>query len=226
MWDNHVSVTSRGAVLFQRFWDQYRTEVKQPFATPWSALNPARTPNGLADKEIAIRVFVDAVKWTRSTYGSESVAWGDVHRFRFKDIDLPADGATGTYGLFRVVSFRQQDDGKRVAGQVPGSDALVGTGDGWVLAVEFSQPVKAYSVLAYGQTTNSASPHSPSRNSTSRENEGSTRKGAPFLVPANEASGRGLDLLLAVRVQRIEQRPRRLALLVVVRIVQMTKAVE
>jgi acyl-homoserine-lactone acylase len=160
MWDNHVSVTSRGAVLFQRFWDQYRTEVKQPFATPWSALNPARTPNGLADKEIAIRVFVDAVKWTRSTYGSESVAWGDVHRFRFKDIDLPADGATGTYGLFRVVSFRQQDDGKRVAGQVPGSDALVGTGDGWVLAVEFSQPVKAYSVLAYGQTTNSASPHS------------------------------------------------------------------
>jgi acyl-homoserine-lactone acylase len=159
-WDNRVAADSRGAVLFQRFWDQYRNEVKQPFATPWNALNPGRTPNGLADKEKAVRVFVDAVKWTRSTYGSEAVAWGEVHRFRFKDIDLPADGATGTYGLFRVVSFRQQDDGKRVAGVAAGSDALVGSGDAWVLAVEFSKPVKAYSVLAYGQTTNPQSPHS------------------------------------------------------------------
>jgi acyl-homoserine-lactone acylase len=159
-WDNRVSADSRGALLFQRFWDQYRNAVKQPFATPWSAFNPGRTPNGLADKEIAIRIFEDAVKWTRSTYGSEGVAWGDVHRFRFKDIDLPADGATGTYGVFRVLSFRQQDDGKRVAGMASGSEALVGSGDAWVLAVEFSKPVQAFSVLAYGQTTNPQSPHS------------------------------------------------------------------
>lgn len=159
-WDNRVAVDSRGAVLFQRFWDQYRNAVKQPYATPWSALNPARTPNGLADKEVAIGIFEEAVKWTRSTYGSEGVAWGEVHRFQFKDIDLPADGATGTYGLFRVLSFRQQDDGKRVAGLPTGSDRLAGSGDAWVLAVEFTRPVRAYSVLAYGQTTNPRSPHS------------------------------------------------------------------
>lgn len=159
-WDNHVSANSRGAVLFQRFWDQYRGTVKQPFATPWSPLNPARTPNGLADIGTAVKTFEEAVRWTRSTYGSEAVAWGDVHRFRFKNIDLAADGATGTYGLFRVVSFRQQDDGKRVAGWISDTEPLVGSGDGWVLAVEFSRPVRAYSVLAYGQTTNSTSPHS------------------------------------------------------------------
>ncbi len=159
-WDNRVSAESRGGVLFQRFWDQYRVGLKQPFATPWSALNPARTPNGVGDIQRAISVFEEAVRWTRATYGTEAVAWGEVHRLRFKDIDLPADGASGAYGLFRVMSFRQQDDGKRVAGWVADGQALVGSGDGWVLAVEFSRPLTAYSVLAYGQTTKSASPHS------------------------------------------------------------------
>ena len=32
--------------------------------------------------------------------------------------------------------------------------------DGWVLAVEFAKPVKAYSILAYGQTTAPNSKHS------------------------------------------------------------------
>ncbi len=159
-WDNHVSATSRGAVLFQRFWDQYRAAVKQPYATAWSSRNPARTPAGLADLETAIRVFEEAVEWTRTTYGSADVAWGDVHRFQHKDIDLPADGASGVYGLFRVMGFREQPNGKRVAGWVEDGQPLVGFGDAWVLAVEFSRPLVAYSVLAYGQTTNSRSPHS------------------------------------------------------------------
>jgi acyl-homoserine-lactone acylase len=159
-WDNHVSVASRGAVLFQRFWDQYRAAVKQPYATPWSSSNPARTPAGLADLETAIRVFGEAVEWTRTTYGTADVAWGDVHRLQHKDIDLPADGASGVYGLFRVMGFRQLPNGKRIAGWVEDGQPLAGFGDGWVLAVEFSRPLVAYSVLAYGQTTNSRSPHS------------------------------------------------------------------
>jgi acyl-homoserine-lactone acylase len=39
-------------------------------------------------------------------------------------------------------------------------EPLLGFGDAWVLAVEFARPVRAYSVLAYGQTTDPASPHS------------------------------------------------------------------
>ena len=159
-WDNQVSAGSRGAVLFQRFWDQYRAALKEPFATPWNERNPAQTPAGLADTTLAVKHFQDAVRWTRETYGSEAVAWGEVHRFRFKDIDLPADGASGIYGLFRVVGFSQPRDGKRVAGWTADGEPLVGSGDAWVLAVEFSRPVVAYSVLAYGQTTKSASPHS------------------------------------------------------------------
>jgi acyl-homoserine lactone acylase PvdQ len=37
---------------------------------------------------------------------------------------------------------------------------LAGFGDAWVLLVHFTRPVQAFSVLAYGQTTDRASPHS------------------------------------------------------------------
>jgi hypothetical protein len=80
---------------------------------------------------------------------------GQVHRFRFKDVDLPGDGATGAYGAFRVMRFRQMPDGKRIAGWVSSDEPLRGwrcVGCGRVLAAR-----QAYSVLAYGQTTNPGS---------------------------------------------------------------------
>ena len=32
-------------------------------------------------------------------------AWGEVNRFRAGALDLPGDGATGTYGTYRVMTF-------------------------------------------------------------------------------------------------------------------------
>jgi len=159
-WDNHVSAASRGGVLFQRFWDTYSRAVAQPFRVPWDPQHPATTPNGLADTAAALKHLEDAVRWTRQRYGSDDVAWGEVHRYRFGTLDLPGDGANGTYGLFRVVRFIEMPDGMRVAGQVERDSSPIGFGDGWVIAVQFSKPVRAMSVLAYGQTTNSSSRHS------------------------------------------------------------------
>jgi acyl-homoserine-lactone acylase len=159
-WDNTASADAKGAVLFQRFVTTYFDATKKPYAVEWNRQDPARTPAGISDTSLAVKHFEDAVKWTRETFGSEGVAWGQVHRFRFKGVDLPADGTAGTYGAFRVLGFRQMPDGKRVAGWTSDNETLVGFGDGWVIAVEFSRPVRAYSVLAYGQTTNSESKHS------------------------------------------------------------------
>ena len=39
-------------------------------------------------------------------------------------------------------------------------EPLAGFGDAWVLLVHFTRPVTAWSVLAYGQTTDLGSPHS------------------------------------------------------------------
>jgi acyl-homoserine-lactone acylase len=158
-WDNHVSAGSKGAVLFQRFWDTYSRANDKPFAAPWDPEKPATTPYGLSDPVAAVKHFEEAVRWTMQKYGSEDVAWGEVHRFRFGALDLPADGASGSYGLFRVLRFAEMPDGKRVAGQTQENEPPAGFGDAWVILVEFSRPISAFSVLAYGQTTRSASKH-------------------------------------------------------------------
>jgi acyl-homoserine-lactone acylase len=160
-WDGTVSASSRGAVLFQTFWDGYTAAVRQPYATQWSAANPVTTPFGLSDPGEAMKQLEAAVLATRKAYGSERVAWGDVNRFRIGDVDLPGDGAFGTYGTFRVMRFdRVEGVEQRIAGNLPGRDQLIGFGDAWVLLVDFSQPVTGWSVLAYGQTSNLNSRHS------------------------------------------------------------------
>jgi acyl-homoserine-lactone acylase len=160
-WDGTVSARSEGAVLFQQFWDGYAAAVPQPFATPWSAANPASTPAGLADPAEAVRRLEAAVRATRASFGSERVAWGEVNRFRLGSIDLPGDGASGTYGCFRVMRFdRLEGTSQRVAGNVTDGQPLAGFGDAWVLLVDFAPPVTGWSVLAYGQTTNLDSRHS------------------------------------------------------------------
>lgn len=159
-WDNTVSADSRGAVLFQRFWELYSGAVRSPYATPWDEGNPTTTPRGIADREAAVKHLAAAVHAVREQHGSERVAWGDVHRFRAATVDLPADGASGTYGAYRVMTFVNQPDGRRLAGHLPGRPLPVGFGDAWILLVDFSKPGTAWSVLAYGQTTNPSSPHS------------------------------------------------------------------
>lgn len=158
-WDNRVATGSVGALLFQRFWDRYQAETAQPFEQPWDAARPFETPKGLSEPVGALAHLEEAVRWMRATYGSEAAKWGDVHRFRFGDLDLPADGASGTYGVYRVLSFARADDGTRVAGWPTGAKDLVGSGDAWVLLVHFTRPVQAQSVLAYGQTAHPDSRH-------------------------------------------------------------------
>lgn len=72
-----------------------------------------------------------------------------MHRWRNAKVDLPLSGGPGTAGCFRVLDFRNDADGKRVAN----------TGDSFVFAVEFSEPPRAYSVLAYSQSELPDSPY-------------------------------------------------------------------
>ena len=76
------------------------------------------------------------------------MAWGDVHRVRSGAVDVPVGGCSGALGCFRVLNFKTDADGKRSA---------IG-GDGWVLAVEFGDQPRAYSVLAYGESPREDSP--------------------------------------------------------------------
>ncbi len=159
-WNDQVAADSRGALVFQRFWDSYSAAVRPPYARAWDPAEPTKTPTGLADTAAAVKHVEEAVRWVRKTYGADDVAWGDAYRFRFNGVDLPGDGASGSYGCYRVVTYAPAPDGKRAAGWVSDDQPLAGFGDAWVLLVHFTRPVVAWSVLAYGQTSRGESPHS------------------------------------------------------------------
>ena len=156
-WDNTAAPESKGATLFELWWAEYsglrppnRTPLpdEKRFAKVWTAADPFNTPRGLADPVRAIEAFNWAVAETARRYGSFDVAWGDVHRVRRGNVDVPVGGCAGSLGCFRALTFARDKDGKL---------ATTG-GDGWVLAVEFGEVPRAFSVLAYGQSARRESP--------------------------------------------------------------------
>ena len=52
-------------------------------------------------------------------------------------------------GCFRIVGYREAEDGKLVAR----------TGDSWVFAVEFADTPKAYTIIAYSESEVEGTPH-------------------------------------------------------------------
>jgi acyl-homoserine-lactone acylase len=150
-WDNSVAAESRGGVLFEAWWTRYRAQLRdrQPFAVAWSSADPLATPRGLADPAAAVQALADAAREIERRHGRIDVPWGDVHRVRRGDVDAPVGGCGGALGCFRVLNFATDTDGRRV----------VNGGDGWVIAVEFGDVPRAYSVLAYGQSPDPESPY-------------------------------------------------------------------
>ncbi len=150
-WDNTVASDSKGGVLFAAWFREYVDEMGRAelFARPWSFHDPMDTPGGIADSTKALSALKKAIALTKEKYGTLDLTWGDVHRLRHGNLDLPVGGGPGGLGCFRVLGFSEDDDGKQ----------QIRRGDGWVLAVEFSNPPKAYSILAYGQSAKEESPH-------------------------------------------------------------------
>jgi acyl-homoserine-lactone acylase len=151
-WDNTAAHESRGGILFEAWWRRYRpagTSNERTWAVAWSKEAPTTTPRGLADPARAVTALREAVPLVRQRYGRLDVAWGEASRVRAGGKDLPVGGCGGDLGCFRVLQFQDEPDGKR---------AVLG-GDGWVLAVEFGEVPRAYSVLGYGNSNLPGSPH-------------------------------------------------------------------
>lgn len=148
-WDDTVSADSRGGTLFAAWWDKYYQRDGNNYEVEWCAEKPTSTPHGLADKPRATHAFGEALAEVTRLYGRPDVSWGASHRIRKGDVDLPVSGGDGLMGCFRVLEFRRAADGKQVARR----------GDSWVFAVEFSQPPKGYTIVAYSQSEREDSPH-------------------------------------------------------------------
>lgn len=147
-WDRTVAPESKGGVLFEAWWRRYATRGDTAFAESWDMKRPLATPRGLRDPKRAVDAFATAVADVKRRYGSVDVAWGEVHRVRRGDVDVPVGGCASDLGCFRVLTYANAPDGKLVAN---GSD-------GWILAVEFGERPRAFSVLAYGESKRPESP--------------------------------------------------------------------
>lgn len=150
-WENTVAPTSRGGLLFETWWRRYQAQARDSaYAEKWSWAKLTSTPRGIGQPAKAVAAFTWAVDDMQRRYNAVNVAWGDVHRVRRGTVNEPVGGCSGAHGCFRVLSYEQLPDGTRSAN----------SGDGWILAVEFgARAPRAYSVLAYGQSADSTSPH-------------------------------------------------------------------
>jgi len=150
-WDRQARAGSRGAVLFAAFVQEWLSNLKgAPFQRPWRLDSALTTPAGLADPAAAATALGAAARATRSAHGALDVAWGDVNRLRYAGKDLPGNGGSGDpFGIFRVAFYAPDEDGKR---------RILG-GDTYYQVVEFSQPIRAKVLTAYGNATQPGSPH-------------------------------------------------------------------
>jgi acyl-homoserine-lactone acylase len=148
-WDNTVARDSQGAMLFVTFVNKYSPAAKPAFKVEWDERKPSSTPQGIGDKATALQALAAAVKQMKERYKTLEIAWGELHRLRRGNLDVPIGGATGEYGAFRIVSYEAAKDGKYVANG----------GDSYVLAVEFTSPPTAYSIVAYSTSDDPNSKH-------------------------------------------------------------------
>ena len=150
-WDRTADSSSRGGVLFSTWWDEYlrRLRGRPPYAMPWNENAPLTTPDGLSDTVSAVLALAAASDSVSRKYGSADVAWGVVHRARRDGLDYPMSGGEPDLGIFKVAGFDEHSDGKL---------AVVG-GTSYVAAIEFANPVRAFSLVPYGNASRAGSPH-------------------------------------------------------------------
>ncbi len=147
-WDRSANAESRGAVLFEA-WYRRAARAGSVFAVRWREAEPLATPRGLANPGAAVQALVEAAGLVTKAYGAIDVPWGQVYRLRVGGRDLPANGGPGDLGIFRVVNFTEDADGRmRATG-----------GDSYVATIEFGPAVRARSLVSYGNASQPGSPH-------------------------------------------------------------------
>lgn len=139
-WDRKTDSASRGAILFAAWWDGVNNTL---FENQWNEKNPVTTPNGIKDKEAAVKILVSAASGVTAKYGSPDIPWGDVYRLRLDGLDFPANGGPDSYGIFRTIYFTDSRNNTKASV----------AGDTYIAVTEFGKDVKAEVLLSYGNSS-------------------------------------------------------------------------
>jgi acyl-homoserine-lactone acylase len=78
------------------------------------------------------------------------IPWGEVMQLRRAQVNLPGNGGPGSLGIFRVIDYSQPSNDRRF---------ISSGGDGYIAAIEFSNPIQARVLTTYGNASQPSSPH-------------------------------------------------------------------
>jgi acyl-homoserine-lactone acylase len=148
-WKRGADNESRGMALFYNWAMKMNPYRQQNYAVPWNEEQPLSTPDGLSEPAQMVELLEEAAREMLDEYGRLDVAWGEVNRIEYNGRSLPANGAAGALGVFRVAAAGAPSNG---------TQAIRG-GDSWVGVIEFSDTPRARVLLSYGNSTQKNSPH-------------------------------------------------------------------
>jgi acyl-homoserine-lactone acylase len=149
-WDKRFATSSRGALLFQRFWSKLRAS---PWKVPFDVADPVRTPNTLDTASIPVRqAFQAAVAELRTAKIPFDAPLGDNQYVVRNGERIPVHGSQNSTGVLNML--------------VPTWDPAKGNtevvhGSSYIQAVSFDggKCPDAQTLLTYSQSSNPKSPH-------------------------------------------------------------------
>lgn len=156
-WDKEFDQDARGALLFEEFMTPFMAKPnafpfagQQNYETPWSLDEPLTTPWGVKDPEAALEMLRGAIDRTKEKYGAIDAEYGDFSRYQIGDKDIAGLGSYGNLGAFNVITWFDPDgDNIRTPAH----------GETWIAMIEFSDPIKAYGLMTYGNSRQPGTTH-------------------------------------------------------------------
>lgn len=149
-WDRCADADSPGTILFLAWVMEMASDLLADtlFAQEWSADAPFSTPRGLRDPQRCVEALAKAAAQLRASGKSLSATIGQEWRMKAGDHAAPADGGPPLLGALKALRATPDETG------VP----TTSFGYTFTAAVEFSRPVRAKGLLAYGNWTEPGSP--------------------------------------------------------------------
>jgi acyl-homoserine-lactone acylase len=152
-WDRHYTEDNRAGLLFEEWAALFAGRSYAGltnYAQTWSLEEPITTPRGLKDPAAAVAMLKQAVTNTVAKYGAIDVRFGDVSRFDLDGKNIAGHGGFGNLGVFRVITWSALNENRQRTPE---------HGETWVAMVEFSNPIKAYGLMSYGNSRQNGTSH-------------------------------------------------------------------
>lgn len=150
-WDKKADATSKGMTLFYQWAHALGPYNQSIYKDKWDIENPLTTPDGLSDPLAAVKTLEAVAAQFQARGVPLDLPWGFFYRINYNGKDLPANGADGSVGIFRVAWSE--------AGPAEDGRMYIDGGDTWQAVIEFGDKVKAKVLMSYGNSTQKDSPH-------------------------------------------------------------------